>query len=143
MPIPKEGATRIAGVATGPLAFFQTKPNQTKPNNTMSESETPQWAIVELMGHVRYGGLVSKDSQFGTAMLRVDVPQKDGSFVSQLVNPTSIYRLTLCSEEIGRVAAAQGDPTPMSVWELKHLLPAPDGTEAENLLPEEESDFPL
>jgi hypothetical protein len=98
---------------------------------TTPETETaPQWAIIELMGHIRYGGQVSKDNQFGTAMLRVDVPQTDGSFVSQLVNPSSIYRITMCTEEIARVAARQGDSKPLSEWSLKHLLPPGETTTA-------------
>lgn len=83
------------------------------------------WAILELMGHVKTGALISKDTQFGTAMLRADVPQKDGSFVTQLVNPSSIYRLTFCSEEIARACADQCATKPMESWELRHLLPAP------------------
>ena len=89
------------------------------------EAEKPVWAIIELMGHVKYGGQVSKDHQFGTAMLRVDVPQTDGTFVSQLVNPSSLYRLTMCSEELARTAAKGGQMKPMDPWEVKHLLPAP------------------
>ena len=86
----------------------------------------PVWAIIELMGHVKYGGQVSKDHQFGTAMLRVDVPQADGTFVSQLVNPSSLYRLTICSEELARAAAEGGRMKPMESWEVKHLLPPPE-----------------
>jgi len=95
----------------------------------MEQPAAPQWAIIELMGHVRYGGLVSKDTQFSTAMLRIDVPQKDGSLVSQLVNPSSLYRMTFCSEELARAAALQGQSTPMHSWEVKHLLPALGGPE--------------
>lgn len=93
----------------------------------MQESieQPPVWAIIELMGHVKYGGQVSKDNQFGTALLRVDVPQADGTFVSQLVNPTSLYRLTMCSEQLARAAAKGGQMKPMDSWEVKHLLPAP------------------
>lgn len=83
----------------------------------------PQWAVIELMGHVRYGGQVSKDNQLGTPLIRIDVPQKDGSFVSQLINPSSIYRLTMCSEEIARAAADAGDPKPLSSWELQRMIP--------------------
>lgn len=86
--------------------------------------EVPQWAIIELMGHVKYGGQVSKDNQLGTAMLRVDVPQADGSFVSQLVNPASIYRITFCAEELAK-ACGGGASKPLSMWDVKHLLPAP------------------
>lgn len=98
--------------------------------NSSDNDSKPQWAIIELMGHVRYGGQVSKDNQFGTAMLRVDVPQADGSMVSQLVNPASIYRVTMCAEPIARAAAAAGESRPMNQWELQHLLPPPPGTEA-------------
>jgi hypothetical protein len=98
-------------------------------DTTAPAADAPQWAILELMGHIRYGGQVSKDTQFCTPMLRVEVPQPDGkSFVSQLVNPSSIYRLTFCSEEIARYAAKQGQSAPMQAWELRHLG-LPDGDE--------------
>lgn len=101
-------------------------------------AETPVWAIVELMGHVRYGGMVSKDNQFGTAMLRIDVPQADGTFVSQLINPASLYRLTMCSEDLARAAAKKGNPAPMYSWEVSHLLLAPaDST------PDQDEDSPI
>jgi hypothetical protein len=90
-----------------------------------TENTAPMWAIVELMGHVKTGALISKDNQLGTAMLRVDVPQADGSFVTQLVNPASIYRLTFCAEPIARACASQCTAKPLETWELKHLLPAP------------------
>ena len=76
------------------------------------DDNTPAWAIIELMGHVKYGGQVSKDTQFSTAMLRIDVPQADGSFVTQLVNPSSLYRLTLCSEDLARAAAKGNEMRP-------------------------------
>lgn len=90
---------------------------------------TPQWAVIELMGHVRYGGLVSKDTQFGTPLLLVQVPVEQG-FVSQFVNPSSLYRMTLCSEAIARAAAASGQHQPLHSWELPDpgepaSLPAP------------------
>ena len=99
-------------------------------NTESNNTEAPQWAIIELMGHVKYGGLVSKDNKLGTAMLRVDVPQQNGTFVSQLINPSSLYRITFCAEEIGRAAAAQGDAKPLGQWELRHLLPAPQAAPA-------------
>lgn len=93
----------------------------TEDNNTSA----PQWAVVELMGHIRYGGMVQKDNMLGTAMLRVDVPQGDGQFVTQMINPSSIYRITFCSEEIARVAAANGRSLPISEWELRDRTAAP------------------
>lgn len=113
--------------------------------NTEAQTQ-PQWAVVELMGHVRYGGQVSKDNALGTAMLRVDVPQRDGSFVSQLINPASIYRITFCAEQIARLAASAGDSKPMQQWEISHLLQAPEQhkfTEASEHGPEDEGDDDL
>lgn len=86
-------------------------------------NEAPQWAIIELMGHVRYGGQVSKDNQLGTSMLRVDVPNEEGGFITQLVNPSSIYRITMCDEALARAAAQAGVSKPMSAWELRAALP--------------------
>lgn len=110
--------------------------------NTEAQTQ-PQWAVVELMGHVRYGGQVSKDNALGTAMLRVDVPQADGSFVSQLINPASIYRVTFCAEPIARAAAMSGTSKPMQQWEMSHLLPAPQSqavTSASESTPEDDDD---
>lgn len=90
-----------------------------------TENNIPMWAILELMSYVKTGALISKDTQFGTAMLRADVPQKDGSFVTQLINPASIYRLTFCAEPIARACADLCRAKPMESWDLKHLLPAP------------------
>jgi hypothetical protein len=89
------------------------------------KTEEQLWAVLELMGHVKTGALISKDTQFGTALLRAEVPQTDGSFVTQLVNPSSIYRITICEESIARACAKECQSKPMSQWELKHLLPVP------------------
>lgn len=92
----------------------------------MSETNNEtSWAILELMGHVKTGALISKDTQFGTALLRAEVPQKDGSFVTQLINPSSLYRVTICSEELARACADSCTSKPMNSWELKHLMPTP------------------
>lgn len=93
------------------------------PTNNETTETAPQWAIVELMGHVRTGGLICKDNMFGTAMLRLDVPQADGTFVSQLVNPQSIYRITFSAEALARAAAKSNAAAPLQSWELTHLLP--------------------
>lgn len=86
-------------------------------------NNAPVWAIIELMGHIRYGGLVSKDAQLGTSMLRVEVPGKDGSFITQFVNPASIYRITICTEQLARAATEAGTPEPLHQWEITKLLP--------------------
>lgn len=82
------------------------------------QNQAPQWAIVELMGHVKTGGLISKDTQLGTALLRLDVPRQDGRMVSQLINPASLYRVTFAEERLARAAAAASDPMPLHSWEI-------------------------
>lgn len=87
-----------------------------------AEIVAPQWAIIELMGHIRYGGRVSKDNALGTPMLRVDVPMKDGTTITQIVNPSSVYRITFCSEEIARAVSADETAEPIQPWQRHHLL---------------------
>lgn len=87
-----------------------------------STPETPeQWAIIELMGHIKYGGLLSPNSSM-PGLIRIDVPREDGSLVTQFINPSSIYRLTFTDKALATSAALAGDPMPYSSWELKDLL---------------------
>lgn len=95
----------------------------------MAEVEIPkfrEWAIVELMGHVRIAGLVTEEERFGAKLGRVDIPTADG-FVTQYFNGSSLYRLTPTTEEIARAVAASNQPTPVHRWEL----PRPELTAGE------------
>ena len=88
-----------------------------------TEPETERWAVVELMGHMRAAGRVSKDTLLGTAMLRLDSPVGDG-FATQLINPSSIYRMHFVEESIARaVAAGQSSSKPVYQWEIASLMP--------------------
>lgn len=78
------------------------------------------WAIVELMGHVRMAGRVSEAPMFGTALLRIDIPDGD-SYTTQFASGGSIYRLTPCNEEVARAIARGGQPAPIEPWELKRI----------------------
>jgi hypothetical protein len=40
----------------------------------MTDNNNAQWGIVELMGHKVVAGRISKSEEFGTVLLRVDVP---------------------------------------------------------------------
>lgn len=84
-----------------------------------------QWAIVELMGHVKIAGLVTEEERFGTKLGRVDIPNGD-TFVTQYFNGSSLYRLTPTTEEIARSVAKSNQPAPVFRWELpdqKQLAP--------------------
>jgi hypothetical protein len=91
------------------------------------------WAVVELMGHVRMAGRVSEAPMFGTALLRIDIPNGD-SYTTQFASGGSIYRLTPCSEEVARAIAHGGQPMPIEPWELKRIKgPRPIDLEEQRL----------
>jgi hypothetical protein len=68
----------------------------------MPEQQTKfeEWAIVEVMGHSSYAGLVTDFSLGGAAFIRVEVPEVDGrAGFSKLLAPGSIFAITPCSKE--------------------------------------------
>lgn len=71
------------------------------------------WAIVELMGHLRRAGRISEVDRFGAKLLRVDIPAGE-DFVTEFYGGSAIYRLRPCAEDITRAVAEQlGDPRPV------------------------------
>jgi len=91
--------------------------------NDTNETPSPKWAVIELMGHGRAAGLVSKDTEYGTPLLRLEVPQHDGTYATQLINPSSIYRMSFCEESIARHAASSFRQPPISEYTIRHLAP--------------------
>lgn len=81
-------------------------------------AEPEEWAIVEIMGHLRRAGRILEVDRFGAKLLRVDIPILDSPdavlFVTEFFGGASIYRLRPCSKEIAMEAARQiGDPRPV------------------------------
>lgn len=77
-----------------------------------------QWCVVELFGHQRYAGLLTQ-ADWPPGFGRLDIPATPGhEAVTQLVNPSSIYRLTPTTETIATAVAAQCRPEPVHRWEL-------------------------
>lgn len=92
-------------------------------SDTEGPSEFRQWAIVELMGHVRLAGMVTEEERFGAKMGRIDIPGPgDGIFATQYFSGGSIYRVTPTTEEVARKIALQYQPTPAAL-----LTQAPGG----------------
>lgn len=83
------------------------------------------WAIIELMGHVRLAGKVTEEERFGVKMGRIEIPMADGSFVTQFFGGSSVYRITPTEEQIARAIAKDSQGNPVSAWEMRHILPAP------------------
>lgn len=83
-----------------------------------------QWAIVEVMGHQRFAGRVSEQAVGGANFVRVDVPAIDGQpEFTKLFGPSSIYCITIVTEEIARTAAASMRIVPVSAYDIRALLP--------------------
>ncbi len=91
----------------------------------MENKKFDEWAILELMGHKRIAGKVSEATLFGGALLRIDIPDKEGKFTTQFYGVQSIYCITPTEESLARAMAAQCQPEPVSRWEVSRLLAAP------------------
>lgn len=84
------------------------------------------WAIVELMGHRRLAGLVSRVEVAGVGMIRLDVPEgPDCPAATQYYSPSSLYCLTPTTEEIARGLATHNRPAPVTRYELSPPPPIP------------------
>ena len=83
----------------------------------MTTETFDQWAILELMGHVRIAGRVTEEEHFGAKLGRIDIPNGDG-FTTQYFTGGSIYRLTPTTEDIARGVALRNQPEPVHRWEL-------------------------
>ena|SRR5579871_3085718 len=113
-------------------------------------SVSDQWAILELMGHVRLAGRITEEERFGCKLGRIDIPRGPkadclackgtglvgdkaqshrcqmpdcNGFTTQYFSGSSIYRLTPTTEEIARRVAVTGQPEPVHPWTLS--LPSP------------------
>jgi hypothetical protein len=82
-----------------------------------------EWCIVELLGHIRLAGRVSETERFGSKMLRLDIPNRDGAgwLTTQFIGSAALFRVTPTTEEVARGVAAISQPEPVHQWEL----PAP------------------
>jgi hypothetical protein len=83
----------------------------------MSDNENAQWGIVELMGHKVVAGRISKSEEFGTVLLRVDVPAT-GTYpeFTQMYGNSAIYCVTFTSEDVARIAAERAKVNPVSIY---------------------------
>lgn len=97
------------------------------------ESGFDQWAIIELMGHVKIAGHVTEVEMFGSKLGRVDIPTGQ-TFTTQYFNGSSLYRLTPTTEEIARAVAARNQPAPVYQWELSRpkQIEASDFTDSDD-----------
>lgn len=80
------------------------------------------WAILELMGHRKLGGMLSEAVVGGAAFIRIDVAAEESQpAATQFYAPAAVYCITPCTEETARGLARGMRPAPVSRYEL---LPA-------------------
>jgi len=103
----------------------------------MDDTTYEGWAIVELMGHVRLGAYVTEAELAGAGFLRLEVPEHtaggvDWPAATQFINPSSLYRLTPCTEEMAR--QIRPNARPIETWELprRELEPARVGSDPDD-----------
>ena len=81
------------------------------------------WAIVELMGHLTRVGRISPVKHYGAELMKIEIPV-EGSFVTEEVGGSAIYRLRYVTEEVARAAAARmADPRPLNPAGYRPALP--------------------
>lgn len=105
----------------------------------MEPKTVDQWATLEQFGHRRTAGRLTEEERFGGIVGRLDVPQRDGSFVTKYFHASSIYDLTLVSEEAARNVALHANVHPVQSWEMPRpasvpMLPGPDVAEPTDVL---------
>ncbi len=81
-----------------------------------TEMTAPVYAIVELMGHKRLCGRLQ--TSLTPNLLQLDVPV-EGGFMTQLINTSSIYRVSIVDEQTVREYAKGVDPLPPLTLEVQ------------------------
>lgn len=99
-------------------------------SDTDSVGPVHQWAVCELMGHVRLAGRLSEVEKFGVKMGQLDIPKGDG-FYTRLFGGASVYSITMVDEATARIIAERSEVPPLNSWELPKQIAAPVETEGE------------
>lgn len=102
----------LAGAVGASAAFVATQAEATK-----GEIKQAQYVIVELMGFKKLCGRLSQGIG---GLLQLDVPV-EGGFIVQLINPQSVYRMTVVDAATVEAFAKSIDPLPAITLEVPML----------------------
>ena len=87
------------------------------------DSKFEEWAIVDVMGHQRYVGLVSEQVVAGQGFVRVDIPETDEvKGWTKLIGTSSIYAITPVDKDIALSMAARSKAKPVEVYQLTERM---------------------
>lgn len=125
--------------------------SEDNPTYVAAANQHRRWAIVELFGHAKVAGAISKDDVFGTDKLRVDVPRV--TFVEEVyehgahkcitrVLPEhttyfgtgAIFSVSIIDEAAAVLAAHKIRHEPIKAWHLRDALEQLTLAEREALL---------
>lgn len=86
-----------------------------------SFDDGPFWGVIQLMGHVRFAGLMRKASVLGAPAIRVDVPDSGEGYpgFTKFVAPGSLYDVTPTTEETAREMAARIRATALDPYDIR------------------------
>lgn len=104
------------------------------------------YAVLEIMGHQKFAGLVTEQTVAGHGFVRIDVPEivlADGRVLpafTKLFGPQSVYAMTPCTRETALAWGAQLRQRAFSEYEAPRL-PAIDAPARPSItLDEDDSD---
>lgn len=97
----------------------------------MEQEKFESWAVLEIMGHQTYAGLLSEEVIGGQSFVRIDVPAiGDDAAFTKLFGSGSIYCITPTSEEFARAVASRHKAKPVHLY-MPELYPPRQLTAAE------------
>ena len=99
----------LLGSVGASAAFVATQAEATK-----GEIRQAQYVIVELLGYKKLCGKLSQG--FG-GLLQLDVPA-EGGFITQFINPASVYRITVVDAATVAEVGKTIDPLPAITLEI-------------------------
>ena len=84
------------------------------------------YAIVELMGHVRMTGRLTEVEMFGAKLGKIAVIDKNGETITtQFFGGSSVYRITPCTEETAKAVAGRSTGgMPDVPWDVQAAIRA-------------------
>lgn len=84
--------------------------------------ETGYWGQIELMGHQRIAGHITETTVAGKGMLRVDVPDADGTTThTRFYSPEAVYCISPTDRQIAIGLAANIKSQPVTIYDVARL----------------------
>ena len=83
------------------------------------EEKFEQWAILEIMGHNKFAGMLREETIGGASFLRIDIPATDGrQAFTKYFGASSVYCITPVTEDVAKALAAKLRNEPIQKWDL-------------------------